>query len=69
MEKDWIKVYTTPQEVKADWLITLLKDQEIEVVKLNKQDSSYLRFGEIELYVHEQQFPEALAIIINLSHE
>lgn len=64
MEKDWVKIYTTAQQQKADLVLTLLQEHEIEVVKLNKQDSSYLRFGEVELYVHANQFQEAIEIII-----
>ena len=64
MEKDWVKIYTTSQPQKADLVLTLLKEHEIEVVKLNKQDSSYLRFGEVELYIHADQFQEAVEIII-----
>lgn len=64
MEKDWVKIYTSSQQQKADLVLTLLQEHEIEVVKLNKQDSSYLRFGEVELYVHARQFQEALEIII-----
>ncbi len=64
MEKNWIKIYTTSLLTTANLVMTLLQEHEIEVVQLNKQDSSYLRFGEIELYIHEQHFKEAIEIII-----
>jgi hypothetical protein len=42
----------------------VLKDHQIDVVEINKKDSSYLNFGEIELYIHPQHFDEAIEIII-----
>ncbi|MCD4731884.1 MAG: DUF2007 domain-containing protein [Bacteroidales bacterium] len=50
MDKDWIKIYSTGKSYKAELLKGLLFENNIEVVIINKQDSSYL-FGELELYV------------------
>lgn len=64
MEKDWTRIYTSPDEYKASIVASVLEDHEIKVVRLNKRDTSYLNFGEIELYVHEVDFEQALEIII-----
>jgi len=64
MEKDWIKIYTSENSYKAAIVSSVLKDHAIDVVELNKKDSSYLNFGEIELYIHPKHFDEAIEIII-----
>lgn len=64
MEKNWSKIYTHVDENRLHILESVLKDHHIQVVRLNKKDSSYLNFGEIELYVHENDFEKALEIII-----
>ena len=64
MENDWIKIYTSNNSYQASLVTTILKDHEIEVVELNKRDSSYLNFGEVELYIHPKHFDEAIEIII-----
>lgn len=64
MEKDWIKIYTSDNMQKAAIVSAVLKDHHIEVVELNKKDSSYLNFGEIELYIHRNKFDQAIEILI-----
>ena len=64
MEKNWLKIYTHVDENRLHIVESVLKDYQIQVVRLNKKDSSYLNFGEIELYVHENDFEKALEIII-----
>ena len=49
--KDWFKLYTTRDYTEANIIKGMLEENNIEVVILNKLDSSYLSFGEIELYV------------------
>ena len=48
---DWFKLYTTRNYAEANIIKGMLEENNIEVVILNKLDSSYLSFGEIELYV------------------
>jgi hypothetical protein len=64
MEKDWVKIYTSQDALKASIIKAVLNDHHIDVVQLNKKDSSYLTFGEIELYIHPVYFDEAIEIII-----
>jgi hypothetical protein len=48
---DWFKLYTTRNYTEANIIKGMLEENNITVVILNKLDSSYLSFGEIELYV------------------
>jgi hypothetical protein len=63
MERDWMKVYTTKDKFEANLLEGLLKSKGIRVVVLNKQDSAYIVFGELELYTHISDASEAMSII------
>ena len=50
-----IKVLSTDNPNKAAIVKQMLEENNIKVVLLNKQDSSYLMFGLVELYVQEDQ--------------
>ena len=50
--KDWFKLYTTRNYIEANIIKGMLEENNIETILFNKQDSTYLVFGEIELYVH-----------------
>lgn len=66
----WVKIYTSTQRHQVDLLEGLLQQYGIAVVIINKQDSPYGLFGEIELYVQQQQALEALSIInLNEAYE
>ena len=47
----WYKLYITRNYAEAVIIKGMLEENNIEVVILNKLDSSYLNFGDIELYV------------------
>ena len=47
---DWFKLYTTRNYAEATIIKGMLEENNIAVIILNKQDSSYL-VGDIELYV------------------
>ena len=57
--KQWHLLYTTSSFPEASIIKGMLEENQIEVMLLNKQDSSYLNFGEIELYVPEHITPVA----------
>ena len=46
-----IKLFSTENPNKAEIIKQMLEENDINVVLLNKQDSSYNMFGTIELYV------------------
>ena len=47
----WFKLYSTKNYAEANILKGMLEENNIRAVILNKLDSSYLAFGDIELYV------------------
>ena len=49
--EDWFKLYSTKNYLEANIIKGMLEENNIQTIILNKQDSSYLAFGEIELYV------------------
>lgn len=49
--KNWDKIFSTKNLAEASIIQGLLAENEIPVQVLNKQDSSYPMFGDIELYV------------------
>lgn len=51
MMKNWYKVYATRSFAEASIIKGMLEENSVPVFVVNKQDSSYLNFGDIELYV------------------
>ena len=68
MEKNWTKVLVSTNPNLVDLLVILLKEKEIIAVPINKQDSTYTIFGNIELYVKDRDVEESKEII-NLYNE
>lgn len=63
MEKNWVKIYSTTQSYFAEILKNMLHSNGIECVVINKTDSSYLVFGEAELYAPKEKAKEAIMLI------
>jgi Putative prokaryotic signal transducing protein len=49
--KGWFKLYSTRNSAEASIIKGMLEENNIKVIILNKLDSSYINFGDIELYV------------------
>ena len=58
-----IKILSTNNPNTAALTKQMLEVNNINVVLLNKQDSSYLMFGSIELYVNKEQLSEAKKLL------
>tara|TARA_B100001758_G_C17958157_1_gene376895 strand:+ start:33 stop:239 length:207 start_codon:yes stop_codon:yes gene_type:complete len=58
-----IKILSTNNPNTAVVTKQMLETNNINVVLLNKQDSSYLMFGSIELYVNKEQVKEAKKLL------
>tara|TARA_B100000427_G_scaffold326646_1_gene335708 strand:+ start:1143 stop:1349 length:207 start_codon:yes stop_codon:yes gene_type:complete len=58
-----IKLLSTENLNEAEITRQMLEENSVDVVLLNKQDSSYLMFGNIELYVKENQLKKAISLI------
>lgn len=59
MEKGWVIAYSTNMEFQAEIFKEVLRDHGIEAQIINKMDSSYLSFGEIEVYVPDEHILKA----------
>ncbi len=65
MEKDWVKIYYTNQAFRAEIVKGMLEENGINVVLINRLDSSYLSAlpGMAELFVHDSQEAEARRLL------
>lgn len=59
MEKGWVIAYTTRQAYQAEIFKQVLHDHEIPAQIINKMDTTYQTFGDIEVYVHHTQVLKA----------
>ena len=48
---DWVKIYSTDQPYKSNFVKTLLDDYNIPYSELNRIDSTVVSIGELEIYV------------------
>ncbi|MEI8047325.1 MAG: DUF2007 domain-containing protein [Bacteroidota bacterium] len=62
MYDNWESVYSTNQSYDAEMIKTMMADNDIECVIMNKQDSTY-GIGEIELYVLAEDIIKAKQLI------
>lgn len=62
MLDNWKKIWESPSPERAEIAKSLLEDNGIQAVILNKKDSSYL-FGYCELYVPQPHESNALHIL------
>jgi len=60
---NWEVVFSTNQLYKAEIIKGMLEEEGIQAVIINKQDSSYIAFGEIELYVPREEVLNAKQIM------
>ena len=63
MEKGWVKIFSTTKIHQIEIVKGILKDREIDAVSINKRDSAYPFFGEIELFVKNDNVLRALDLI------
>ncbi|MFZ4101408.1 MAG: putative signal transducing protein [Sphingobacterium thalpophilum] len=63
MEAGWVKIYTSADFLKSEIVKQVLIDHEIDTIIINKQGFPY-RIGEVEVYIHENDFQKALEIIV-----
>ncbi len=68
MEKDWKCVYLSGHLYQAEIARDILENNGIKSVILNKKDSVYRTYGDIELYVHENNEQQALELIKDLKN-
>ena len=68
MEKDFILIFSTVDNFKAEIAKEILTDNDVNFVTMNQQDSVIPSIGEIEIYVHENDLKLALDILKKLKN-
>lgn len=72
MTNNWTKIFTSSNIVEASLIVSMLQENGIEAIEMNKLDSSYLSFGLIEVYCRPEKTIAALHLINdskNINHE
>jgi len=64
MEKNWVKIFVSTNFYQSEMVKQALAGRDIETVLINKQDSSHRTFGDIEVYVHQDNFSDAIEVLI-----
>lgn len=63
----WVKIYSTPNEIEADFIVGLLQSSDIEVQSISKKDSWYkfdvFENSQVEIYVNNDKVEEAKLIL------
>ncbi|HCT29359.1 MAG TPA: hypothetical protein DIW31_01175 [Bacteroidales bacterium] len=68
MEDNWVSILSTSQPWQADMAKQILAENGIEAVVLNKRDSSYTVFGEIEIYVSQEDAEKSKNLLKNIEN-
>lgn len=63
MERGWVKIYTSDDFFKSEMVRQVLADHELSAILINKQGFPY-RIGEVEIYIHPDNFQQAIEIIV-----
>ena len=63
VHNNWIKIASSKQAYQIELLKGMLEENNIITVLVNKIDSSYLAFGEIELFVERKDVIQAKNLI------
>jgi len=66
--ENWVKVFSSNQEYLVEITKSILQDEDIDAVIINKKDSAY-HFGECELYVERKNALVALNLISKIESE
>ena len=61
--QDWKKVFSSSQLASSSMVMGILNENEIPAKTLNKQDSSYVFLGEVEVYVPLDLYEKAQTLI------
>jgi hypothetical protein len=64
MEKNWVKIFTSSNYYQSEIVKQMLTEHSINAVLINKQDSPYRIFGDVEVYIHQEHFSNAIEIMI-----
>ncbi|TXI15459.1 MAG: hypothetical protein E6Q66_03040 [Pedobacter sp.] len=62
MEQGWVKIYTSSDFFKSEMVRQVLAEYQIVAVIINKKNP--YQIGDVEIYIHQDDFQEALEIIV-----
>ncbi|MFO7575848.1 MAG: DUF2007 domain-containing protein [Bacteroidales bacterium] len=65
MERDWVRIFESPDEMKVEIARQLLEEHQIDAAIINKRDRVYL-IGDVELYVNRGMVIKAKSVIKDL---
>ena len=68
MKDNWIKIYANTLLYKVKIVQSILDEEDIEAVIINKQDYSY-GFGEIELWTKQENTVLAIKIVNEINFD
>lgn len=68
MFDNWVIIYSSAQLYEAEMVRSILAENNIESVIMNKQDSAYM-FGDIEVYVPTNEAFRAKQLILDFNGE
>jgi hypothetical protein len=63
MKQGWEKAFTTNELYRSEIARMVLEENGINSVVINKKDSAYGSFGDIEIYVHRKDVLNAINIL------
>lgn len=64
MEKNWVRIFTSTNYYRSEIVKQMLIENHITSVLINKQDPAYRTFGDVEVYIHQEDFSKAIEVII-----
>jgi hypothetical protein len=67
--QDWKKVFSSSQLAASSMVMGILNENEIPAKTLNKQDSSYVFIGEVEVYVPLNMAEKAQSLISTIQFD
>jgi hypothetical protein len=67
--QDWKKVFSSSQLAASSMVMGILNENEIPAKTLNKQDSSYVFLGEVEVYVPLNMAEKAQSLISTIQFD
>jgi len=69
MNNDWFKIFSSTELVQVEIIKNFLLSKNIPAVIMNNQDSSYLMFGTIDLYINLKNKNKAINLLKNSDYE
>jgi len=69
MSDNWVIIYQSRYLYKVEIARAILEENEITSVVVNKQDTAYGTFGEIELHAQKENALRAVNIIKTIKYE